>query len=178
MDEQTSWYLKKQRGDSDPFGPLPLDQLKQWAFGAQISPMDLISADGQTWMRAPMLPALEMDWLVRLSEDQYYGPTTIGAVNEFLEAGEIDTSTRLINCETGEETFIRDMDLEVVEPPAPDKDPEKAPDQVLIGISEEQKLEVLEAALVEERRALRQLQIRYKKLMRLYQDATGKEPLL
>ena len=53
---------------------------KQWASDAQVSPLDKVSTDQQTWSRAPMIPGLEMDYLVEVSPDQYYGPTTFGAI--------------------------------------------------------------------------------------------------
>ncbi len=175
MDEQKNWYLLKDK-EKDTFGPCSLDQLKVWAYNAQLSPMDRISQDQQTWMRAPMLPDLEMDWLIRVSEDQYYGPTSIGSINEFLEAGEIDTSTQLINCETGEEVYIGEMNLEVISAPSGEGDAEEAPQRTAIGISPEEKIEVLEAALREERKSLRQLQDRYNKLLRVHQEMTGASP--
>jgi hypothetical protein len=71
------------------FGPISFDQLKQWAMEAQISPLDKVSTDQTNWMKAPMVPGLEMDYLVEVSADQFYGPTTLGAVREFLQMGEI-----------------------------------------------------------------------------------------
>ena len=40
-----------------------------------------------------MVPDLGMDYLVEVSTDQYYGPTTLGAVREFLLIGEINAET-------------------------------------------------------------------------------------
>jgi hypothetical protein len=62
------------------FGPLNFDQLTRWASTAQIAPHDALSNDQQTWMKAPMLPQLGMDWLVEVTSEHYYGPTTLGAI--------------------------------------------------------------------------------------------------
>src|SRR5476651_1251867 len=107
MDETQKWYLMK-HDDESVFGPMPSDQLRQWALNAQVSPLDKVSNDGRTWIKAPMLPELEMDFLIEVTPDQYYGPTTTGAVREFLKAGEIGADTVITNCTDGSERSVRD----------------------------------------------------------------------
>src|SRR4051794_24103564 len=99
-DETQNWYLLK-NDDGSVFGPITFSQLKQWAVEAQVSPLDKVSIDEQNWVRAPMVPELEMDYLVEVSPDQYYGPTTFGAVREFLQMGEINGDTLVTNCRDG-----------------------------------------------------------------------------
>ena len=86
--DDTNWYLRKAH-DGSQFGPIPFSQLLQWSAEAQISPLDRVSTDEATWVKAPMIPELEMDYLIHVSEDHYYGPTTVGSIREFLDAGEI-----------------------------------------------------------------------------------------
>ena len=74
------WYLRKHE-DGTIFGPMSFEQLSSWAWNAQIAPHDAISSDQVTWMKAPMLPDLAMDWLVEVTTERYYGPTTLGAVH-------------------------------------------------------------------------------------------------
>src|SRR5262249_55049747 len=107
-DESQNWYLLK-NDDGSVFGPITLDQLQQWALDAQVSPLDRVSTDQQNWMRAPMLPGLQMDYLVEVSPDQYYGPTTIGAVREFLQMGEINGETLVTNCKDGSSTALKNI---------------------------------------------------------------------
>ena len=38
-----------------------------------------------------------MDWLVEVTSERYYGPTTLGAIREFLRLGEIGPETFIIN---------------------------------------------------------------------------------
>ena len=85
-------YLLKAE-DSEVFGPVDFKQVTAWATAAQISPLDKVSSDQQTWFKAPMVPELEMDWLIELTSEQLYGPTTLGAIQEFLNLGEV-ISTR------------------------------------------------------------------------------------
>lgn len=177
--ESNGWYLLK-KDETEPYGPVSMEQLRRWAFNAQISPMDRLSRDQETWLKAPMHAELEMDWLIQLSVDQFYGPTNLGAVNEFLDAGEIGVDNLLINCCTGEVQRIGDMDLEVVEHADDDApitdDSGSSPERTAIGISLEEKVASLEQALMEERRELNALWARFNKLYQIYENETGHPP--
>jgi len=59
MDESQNWYLLK-HDDATVFGPVTFEQPKQWAVEAQVSPLDKVSTDQQTWSR----PALNPDAVV------------------------------------------------------------------------------------------------------------------
>ena len=151
MDTAQSWYLQKYE-DETLFGPMPFDQLKQWAFDAQISPLDKISHDGNTWVKAPMVPDLEMDYLVEVSPDQYYGPTTFGAIREFLQAGEIHADTEVTNCRDGTKAPLKEIpELQ----PSRDDDENQplVPVRASIRVNLQQRIRELEEALMDERRA-------------------------
>src|SRR3954462_15179307 len=107
-EESQTWYLLK-NDDGTIFGPISLEQLRQWATDAQISPLDKISTDAQNWMRSPMLPDLAIDYLVEVSPDQFYGPTTLGAVREVLQMGEINADTQITNCRDGTVTALKNV---------------------------------------------------------------------
>ena len=108
MDDSPKWFLMKQ-ADGTVFGPMPLSQLCQWALDACISPLDKVSSDETTWVKAPMIPELQMDYLLEVEPGSLYGPTTIGAIREFLTNGEISLETPLINCHTGEQKPVREF---------------------------------------------------------------------
>lgn len=92
------WHLLK-AADREVYGPIALDQLRSWASEAKISPLDKVSQDGrQSWVRAPMVPELQMDWLIEMPDNYLYGPTSVGTIQEFLATGEIDENVMLINC--------------------------------------------------------------------------------
>ncbi len=92
------WHLLK-AADRVVHGPVSLDQLRSWAAEAKISPLDKVSQDGrQSWVRAPMIPELQMDWLIEMADNYLYGPTSVGTIQEFLARGEIDEHVMLINC--------------------------------------------------------------------------------
>jgi len=146
-DTQT-WHLLK-NDDGSMFGPVTLEQLKQWSIEAQISPLDKVSNDGKAWMKSPMVPELEMDYLVEVSPDQYYGPTTLGAVREFLQMGEIHAETLVTNCKDGTELPLREIPGML---PGPDDEEMARPVRTSIRLNLQQRIRELEEALMEERR--------------------------
>jgi hypothetical protein len=99
--QSSSWYLRK-HGAGEVFGPVPFEQIREWADSAYINPQDTVSNDGKTWTKAPMIADLQMDWLIEVPDNPLYGPTSAGTLLEFLTMGEISTDTRIVNCCTGE----------------------------------------------------------------------------
>ena len=105
----TTWFLQK-AGDAGEFGPIPMEMLRSWASEAKISPMDKLSSDGKkSWVRAPMVGELQMDWLVELEDNYLYGPTNIATIQEFLALGEIDEDVRLINAKAASDHRLGDL---------------------------------------------------------------------
>src|SRR5881398_810614 len=110
MDQVSSqpWYLRKHQ-DGSVFGPISFDQLADWASAAQVAPHDIVSTDQTTWLKAPMVPQLAMDWLVEVTSEHYYGPTTVGAIQEFIRLGDIKADAFLINSCDGTRRQIGEM---------------------------------------------------------------------
>lgn len=152
MESAPTWYLMK-NDDGSIFGPITFEQLHQWASDAQVSPLDKVSNDEKSWMKAPMVPELGMDYLIEVSPDQFYGPTTLGAVREFLVLGEINADTPVTNCRDGSVTLIKEIaELAVPE----EEDATQQPVRTSIRINLQQRVRELEEALMEERRAREQ----------------------
>ena len=151
MDSAPTWYLMKNE-DGSIFGPITFDQLHTWASDAQVSPLDKVSSDEKTWMKAPMVPELGMDYLVEVSPDQFYGPTTLGAVREFLQIGEVNADTPVTNCRDGSVRMIK----EIPELRASIGDDDSQPVRTSIRVNLQQRVRELEEALMEERRAREQ----------------------
>jgi hypothetical protein len=148
MEDNQNWFLMK-HDDGSVFGPITFTQLKQWSLDAQVSPLDKVSNDEQSWIKAPMVALLEMDYLVEVTPDQFYGPTTIGAVREFLELGEINQDTPVTNCKDGTVAQVKDI---------PELQPEKddaaaGPVRASIRLNLQQRIRELEEIVMEERRA-------------------------
>ena len=169
------WFLRKYE-DGTVFGPLSFAQLARWASTAQIAPHDAISTDQVTWMKAPMLPELGMDWLVELTSERYYGPTTLGAIQEFIRIGEIDGETFIINSCDGTRHQIQDTPalLEMAAQPVAtetemsETEISNEPTASGISIDLQDRIRDLEQALREERRALEESEERYRELEHRY----------
>src|SRR5919201_852869 len=172
MDEPSSqqWFLRKHE-DGSIFGPISFAQLSEWASTAQIAPHDAISTDQVTWIKAPMLPQLGMDWLVELTSELYYGPTTLGAIQEFIRLGEIDAQTYIINACDGTRQEIQEiaalMQSPEIAPVETEGSGASAPLSPIepaasgISIDLQDRIRELEQSLREERRALEEAEERY-----------------
>jgi hypothetical protein len=141
------WYLMKQ-SDASVFGPMSLEQLRDWAACAYVSPLDKVSSDSVNWVRAPMLPELGMDYLLHVGPDAYYGPTTAGAIREFLDNGEITLDAVVTNCTTGVEGPLRSFGL-IAEIQEIDR---STPSRSSLRDNLQKRVRELEEALMEERR--------------------------
>ena len=160
MEIAQTWYLMK-NDDGTIFGPISFELLQQWSLDAQISPLDKVSNDEKTWVKAPMVPELQMDFLVEVSPDQFYGPTTIGAVREFLQAGEINSDTPVTNCRDGSIRLVSDIpELQL----RSEEEDASQPVRTSIRSNLQQRVRDLEEALMEERRAREQAEHLVEKL--------------
>jgi len=125
-----------------------------------------------------MLPQLGMDWLVELTSEHYYGPTTLGALREFIRLGEIDGETIVINTCDGARRQVREMpDVWEIAQPVVDKDQIEirlgdpvGPGVAKMSIRLQERIRDIEQTLQEERRALAESQQRYNELERKYQE--------
>jgi hypothetical protein len=105
-----------------------------------------------------MVPELGMDYLVEVSTDQYYGPTTLGAVKEFLIIGEINSDTFLTNCKDGYQQRVADF------PELQPKREEEQPVRTSIRLSLQKRIRELEETLMDERRAREAAELRCERL--------------
>ena len=167
---EPSWYLRKY-DDGGIFGPLAFDQLSRWAERARVAPRDLVSSDQETWMKAPMLSELGMDWLVEVTSERYYGPTTLGAINEFVRLGEVTPQNFVINTCDGSRRKIQEItSLLLNEIDEGYAAVEQTPAAVRMSIKFEERIRDLEHSLGEERRALRETEDRYRELEQRYEE--------
>ena len=168
------WFLRKHE-DGTIFGPLTFAQLAEWAASAQIAPHDVVSADQVNWIKAPMLPELAMDWIVEVTSERLYGPTTLGAIREFLRLGEITEESFVINaCDATRQQIREIMPLPAALPAADDPQTDATaatgPSATGISVAAEDRIRELEDALREERRALAEAEERYRELEARYNE--------
>jgi hypothetical protein len=172
-----SWFLRKHE-DGSIFGPLSFEQLALWASAAQIAPQDTVSIDQLTWVKAPMLPQLGMDWLVEVTREHYYGPTTLGAIQEFIRLGEISTETFVINFRDGGRQQIQEMPALLTNSPrngnaaTSEDEPNLIDEPAATGISIrlQERIHDLEQSLHEERLALQEAEQRCAELEHRYRE--------
>lgn len=180
------WFLRKQE-DGSIFGPLSFDQLAAWANSAQVAPNDSLSSDQTNWIKAPMLPELGMDWIVEITSERYYGPTTLGAISEFMRLQEIGSENFAINACDGTRLQIKDL------APLFDAQPSGAdlaaaeivevgiaagPNATSIAVGMHDRIRELEEALRDERRALQESEERYRSLEAKYLELLGSRSTL
>ena len=167
------WFLRKQ-GAGELYGPLTFDQLASWASLAQIAPHDAVSTDQTNWMKAPMLPELGMDWIVEVTSERLYGPTTLGAIREFIRLGEITEDNFVINACDATRHQIRDIAPLLDAVPTDDQaQNDAAPGAEAMSINVHDRIRELEDALREERRAYAELEQHYRDLEQRYNDVVN-----
>jgi hypothetical protein len=124
-----------------------------------------------------MLAQLGMDWLVELTSEHYYGPTTLGALQEFIRLGEIDGETLVINTRNGAHCKIQEMpqlwetgqaDAGGAQTEIQLDDP-VGPAVAGMSIPLQEQIRDLEQNLEEERRALMEAERRYAELKEKYE---------
>jgi hypothetical protein len=166
------WFLRKHE-DNSIFGPLTFEQLASWASSAQIAPHDSISTDQANWMKAPMLPELGMDWIVEVTSERLYGPTTLGAIRDFMRLGEIGEENFVINACDASRQQVRDLAplLEALPSDArTEPDDASRPTAAGIAVDVNDRIRELEDALREERRAFAELEQHHRDLEQRYDE--------
>ena len=183
------WFLKKHE-NGEVFGPVHFNKIRDWARSAHVNSQDALSTDKTVWTKAPMLPELEMDWLVVVEDDLLYGPTTEGALLEFSRLGEINAETRLINCCTGQTTTLGETEffIEAQKAPVEEEIPVaqtlfsrlQSPAKGDIRHNLQQRVRDLESSLLEKRRRLMsaeetiaKMEVRIKELEDRIRDFSG-----
>jgi hypothetical protein len=153
IDHPENWFLKK-HDTAEVFGPVRFEQIRSWAKAAQINPQDMVSTDKEVWTKAPMIPDFAMDWLIEVSDNLLYGPTTAEALLEFSRLGEITRESHILNCRTGEimslgkAPFFREETMQ----PAVEDFPQ--PQKGGIRINLQKRIRDLETSLMEKSRQL------------------------
>jgi len=119
-----------------------------------------------------MLAQLAMDWLVEVTSEHYYGPTTVGAIQEFIRLGDIKADAFLINSCDGTRRQIGEMPALFKANATASKtsagDAAVEPAAAGISIRLQERIRDLEQTLPEERRALAEAEQRYEKLEEKY----------
>lgn len=146
--------------------------------------MDKLSDDRRrTWQRAPMVRALQMDWLIQMPDQYLYGPTNIATIQEFLASGQIDEHVTLIHCVSGEESRLADQPFFQDSPHHA-----RSAQTTLLGslwpsgarheadTHAQQRIRVLERQLMQAQHELDEAQASIQLLRQQFIEETGREP--
>lgn len=90
---EASWYLKTD--ETSVFGPIVIDDLRNWTTEGRIGPQHLVSRDQQQWVPASDLPELGMDWMVSLSDGTAFGPLSLGAIGTLVKDGAVPADAKI-----------------------------------------------------------------------------------
>ena len=153
IDHPENWFLKKHE-TAEVFGPIRFEQIMAWAKAAQVNPQDMVSNDREVWTKAPMMPDLAMDWLIEVSDNLLYGPTTAEALMEFSRLGEITRDTHVLNCRTGEIMTLGRAPFYREEAMHPAVEDFPQPQKGGIKINLQKRIRDLESSLIEKNRQL------------------------
>jgi len=153
FDHLENWYLRKY-DSSEVFGPVRFDQIRNWAQAAQVNSHDMVSTDKEVWTKAPMIPDLAMDWLIEVSDNLLYGPTTAEALIEFHRLGEINRETTVINCRTADTILLGKAPFFTEKASSPAPENVTHPPQIGIRVNLQKRIRELESSLIESRRQL------------------------
>lgn len=87
--------------DEKVFGPVAMKTLVEWAGDSRIDPTSAVSSDQKSWIAAPLVPELEMFWLVETEPGTFYGPFNRRVVDSLMESGTIPHDARLYMLDSG-----------------------------------------------------------------------------
>ena len=128
-----TWYVKS--ADGSVYGPTDRASLVQWAREGRIDPSGFVSCDRVSWLQAPLMPELEMSWVVETEVGKFYGPFNRAVVVRLAAAGSIPPGANI----------YRRHDL----PPGQDPVPERVEVPVEKIVEKEVRVEVPVEKIVE-----------------------------
>lgn len=172
----TLWRVKKVP-DNAIYGPVDQETLKEWANSAQISPEDVIDLSDENWRPAPDIDFLEMLWMVKLPDDELYGPTTVGTLREFIHEGLISEKTIATHARTSQSLPIAALfaAVEFEKKRAqrrPPREAKKSTASLAVEMAKDQRIRQLEEDLKELRREHETLVHKYRQLTLQMQEGT------
>lgn len=115
-----------------------------------------------------MLGELGMDWLIEITGERLYGPTTLGAIGEFLRLSEITNENYVINACDGSRRRIGEL-LTLFPTIAEEHNGDTAAASGT-SINFADRIRDLERSLHEERHALHESEARYRDLEQRYNE--------
>ncbi|MGA1193295.1 MAG: hypothetical protein ACO3ZG_02815 [Kiritimatiellia bacterium] len=103
----STWYL--QTDDGQVYGPIDINQVREWADNCRIAPGNKISTDKTNWKKVESIPELGMEWVLELSSGRTFGPISKDAVREFLNNKAASPETAVRNVKSGRKITVEEL---------------------------------------------------------------------
>ena len=118
MAERTEWYVKTD--DGNVYGPADLEKLMQWAKDGRIEPTSFLSVDRERWSPAPLMPELDMKWIVETELGRLFGPFHHDVVSRLINEKRVPPTARIFRLYDGEQETgaVAVVESKPVAPPA------------------------------------------------------------
>ena len=101
MVERAEWYVKTD--DGNVYGPAGLEKLVQWAKDGRIEPTSFLSVDRERWSPAPLMPELDMKWIVETELGKLFGPFHHDVVSRLINEKRVPPTARIFRLYDGEQ---------------------------------------------------------------------------
>lgn len=79
-----TWHIRTDAGQT--FGPATLETLQKWASEGRIAANYHVSSDGRQWIPPADVPELQMQWVIELAPNKFFGPAHHQVVEELRQS--------------------------------------------------------------------------------------------
>ncbi len=101
MISESNWFVKTD--DGKVYGPASVSQLVAWTKDGRIEPTSMLSQDRTNWSPAPLMPELEMKWIVETELGRLYGPFNYAVVSRLINDKMVPPTARIYRLYDGTE---------------------------------------------------------------------------
>ena len=101
LEHAKEWYVKTDDGKA--YGPADLPTLVKWAREGRIEPTSFVSSDRVKWAPAPLVPELDMKWIVETELGRLFGPFHHDVVSRLINEKLVPPTARIFRLYDGEQ---------------------------------------------------------------------------
>ena len=102
MEERAErWYVRID--DGSVYGPADSVTLRKWAREGRVEPTSHVSIDRAKWIPAPLIPELDMKWIVETELGKLFGPFHHDVVSRLINEKLVPPTARIFRLYDGEQ---------------------------------------------------------------------------
>ena len=119
MEERAErWYVRID--DGSVYGPADSVTLRKWAREGRVEPTSHVSSDREKWIPAPLMPELDMKWIVETELGKLFGPFHHDVVSRLINEKRVPPTARIFRLYDGEQETgaVAVVEPKPVAPPA------------------------------------------------------------